>query len=325
MVFLPQKSLLMQIRLARLHLGIFVALPYLLVGFYVNWALTIINNPTIAQLNYSLIFFRLLLAYFIALLMGPFIMIINNYFDAPYDAFDAKKSQQNPFCVKKIHNILYIQLLLGIFALLILLASFLISWYIGLLTIIILLFGIFYSTPPIRFKTIPLIDFLIHGISLGVFFFTLGYFSFSTGHFNGSNDLIFIFFLIYFMLDASWIHLVSALKDYDVDKATLQRTTPVVVGQRSTLYLLILMTFLLITIFPLIFTLNYDYITTFGKSLANVIMSIFLIMTLSFIYGLIKLKGNIENTRLFCARYRVYMVYSFVISVLVTINPVFGL
>ncbi|HKZ41848.1 MAG TPA: hypothetical protein VJ044_12860, partial [Candidatus Hodarchaeales archaeon] len=71
---------------ARLHIG-YIAYPYLIFGFLVHWSLLGFQPEELSKSAW----WRFSLGSLIAFLYTPFIFIVNDYFDAPYDALDKKK------------------------------------------------------------------------------------------------------------------------------------------------------------------------------------------------------------------------------------------
>jgi len=137
-----------------------------------------------------------------------------------------------------------------------LILGFLISWQAGVITIIALLLGNFYSARPFRFKERPFLDFFVHGFSLGIFFFSLGYYSFWRNAYEPFLEPIFLLLLLFTFMDAAWIHMDSAIIDYTTDKKSNQNTTVVFLGPKFTIMLLKLM---ILTILMLSKVLSIKY------------------------------------------------------------------
>lgn len=96
---------------------------------------------------------------------------VNDYFDAPFDKLSEDKSKSNYFVnnsVTRITKTFLVGVLLSLFA---------IFSVFGINGIVLLIFSIFmllaYSAEPIRFKTKPGFDVLIHGIFVEVYPFAL--------------------------------------------------------------------------------------------------------------------------------------------------------
>lgn len=307
---------------ARLHIG-YIAIPYTILGFSIHWALTGFDFEILFLLDQSAAWWRFIFASIIGFFYMPFVFMINDYFDAPYDALDSEKRQRNPFCSERFDNQQFAQIFIIFLAFVPLFLGFLISWQAGLFTIIAIILGTFYSAPPFRFKARPIADFMVHGFSLGVYFFSLGFFSFFRENYNPFVETpIFLFFLFFTMIDASWIHLISALKDYKVDKIGNQHTTAVVLGEGKTLILIQFLTFfLLLSPFIYFFIINTKFLLIYGNITVFFLIILTLILPISYVLLNIILKRTIEIKRLLSARYRFYTVYPFTIIAIFLANP----
>ncbi|MHA2363695.1 MAG: UbiA family prenyltransferase [Candidatus Hodarchaeales archaeon] len=320
--FLAHMSFYSKFFRARLHIG-YLAFPYALFGFGAHWALLEFNLDILFKLDQSAAWWRFIFASIIAFFYMPFLFIINDYFDAPFDELDSEKRQRNPFCSKKFTNLMFAKIFLGFLVIVPFVLGFLISWQAGLVTVIALVLGTFYSAPPFRFKETPIADFLVHGFCLGVYFFSLGFFTFfrEEGLPWPFTEPLFLLLLTFSMVDGAWIHLISALKDYNVDKEGGQRTSAVAFGREKTLYSIIGLTLILMLCTPVYFLLNSNYLSKYGIEGTIVLIAILLIIPFSYLIQMYYLKGKIELQRLLTARYRVYVVYPFTILAVFLSNP----
>ena len=131
-------SILTKFFKARLNIG-YIAIPYSILGFMLHWSLQGFKFALFAHDAW----WRFLCASIIAFTYMPYVFVINDYYDAPYDALDEKKRLRNPFCSEKFKNQKNLRIILLVPALISLILGFLISWQAGIITIIALLLGNF--------------------------------------------------------------------------------------------------------------------------------------------------------------------------------------
>ncbi|MBX3066555.1 MAG: UbiA family prenyltransferase [Anaerolineae bacterium] len=156
---------------------------------------------------------------------------VNDYFDAPYDALDDAKRQRNFFATRHLSQPLLVVLLgIIVFMLTISYASY--GWR-GLLVYAILLIATWaYSTPPLRLKSRPGVDLVIHG----VFVQTAPYFVclFLLGSAWIELDYL---LLIGFFLSSLAAQLEQQTRDYEVDSLTEGNSTTLL-GRRTAVLLM---------------------------------------------------------------------------------------
>ncbi len=181
-----------------------------------------------------------------------FAFFINDLFDAPFDALDPKKSTRNLFLNKYKENRLAPYSILSI-AVLIALGT---AWALGTLTLAVtivgLLMGMFYSSPPIRAKNRPLLDIFFHAVALGGNILVLGYLICQSG------DLLLVILYLYASLDSIWIELNNQIRDFEIDKKGEQTTTFTWLGYEKGIILHRLVIFLIIITLGVAIGINLD-------------------------------------------------------------------
>ncbi len=302
---------------ARIHIG-YLAVPYALLGFFVNWGIHNFSLDTILNQDQGAIL-RILVSCLIAFIYMPYLFVINDYFDAEDDKLDEKKKNRNPFCNDSFKQNPYVKLLIFSPVLIILILGFSISYYAGFTTIIALFLGTFYSAPPFRFKERKFTDFLVHGFCLGIYFYTLGFYSIWIKDFNPYTIPVFWLVLYLSFVDAAWIHLDSAIVDYWVDKQGGVNTTVVSLGPEKSLIILSGLLISILFIPSLYIISNKDLINKF-PILGYFLFVTYLILPLSYIVIFLKNKTHFELARTVSSRYRVYVMYSLTILVVVLSN-----
>ena len=130
-----------------------------------HWDLTIILNK----------WMEIVAALVISVCLLPYVWMINDYYDAPYDILDKKKGERNYFCSSNIQEKPYLAKIMLLTPVVISLSF---SLILGIETIILvsitILIGHFYSAPPIRFKERLYLDLITHGLYASGLFFLLG-------------------------------------------------------------------------------------------------------------------------------------------------------
>lgn len=302
---------------ARIHIG-YLAVPYALLGFFVNWGLHNFSLDTIFKDDPNSIL-RILLSCLIAFIYMPYLFIINDYFDAEYDKLDEKKSKRNPFCNDSFKQNNKVKMFIFSPIVIILILGFTISIYAGFTTIIALVLGTYYSAPPFRFKERKFTDFTVHGFCLGIYFYSLGFYSIWFKDWNPFTVPIFWLVLYLSFVDAAWIHLDSAIVDYWVDKKGNVNTTVVSLGPQKSLIILVGLLISILFLPSLYIISNGDLIAKLSY-IGYFLFITYLILPISYILLMLKYKSNFEIARTISSRYRVYVMYSLTIMVIVLSN-----
>ena len=302
---------------ARIHIG-YLAVPYALLGFFVNWGLHDFTIDTILKTDPGSIF-RIIISCLIAFIYMPYLFVINDFFDAEDDKLDEKKSKRNPFCNDSFRQNSMVRILIFSPVLIILEHRYLISIYAGVTTIIALFLGTFYSAPPFRFKERKFTDFTVHGFCLGIYFYSLGFYSIWIKDWNPYTIPVFWLVLYLSFVDAAWIHLDSALVDYWVDKKGNVNTTVVALGPQKSLIILFLLLISILFI-PSLYIISNDEMITKLSYFAYFLFISYLILPVTYILLLIKNKANFEIVRTISSRFRVYTMYSVTLMVIVLSN-----
>ena len=299
----------------RLGIGILFALPFMLFGMFTEFALMRWNLNLISS-N----FIRIFLSFLLAIISLPFVWLINDYYDAPFDLLDINKSNRNFFCsdrFKENRIVGYIIIILP------LICSISISLILGLelfiISIIFFTIGHFYSSPPFRFKEKPFFDIITHGFYVGGFFFLLGGYIFSPINVLMTQPIFILFFILSF-IDAAWIQFNAQLLDFEIDKLGKQRTTSLYIGKKWSLWILRMLISLILITLPLYLYLN--------SSLINIVplIGIWIGIILSMIVCIIYLwntrdgKDKFDSVRKYSARVRRRFIYTFAILSIIFIN-----
>lgn len=304
---------------ARIHIG-YLAVPYALLGFFVNWAIHDFSINTILKQDPNSIY-RILISCIIAFIYMPYLFVINDYFDADDDKLDEKKSKRNPFCNDSFKQNPRVKFLIFSPVIIILGLSFLISIYAGVTTILALFLGTFYSAPPFRFKERKFTDFTVHGFCLGIYFYSLGFYSIWFPNFNPFTVPVFWLVLYLSFVDAAWIHLDSALVDYWVDKKGNVNTTVVSLGPEKSLIILITLLISILFIPSLYLLSNIGFLNKYPL-IGYFLILTYLILPVTYLFLVQKNRSNFEIVRTISSRYRVYVMYSVTIMVIVLSNHI---
>ncbi|MCB0085580.1 MAG: UbiA family prenyltransferase [Caldilineaceae bacterium] len=167
--------------------------------------------------------------------------VINDFFDAPFDRTDAKKAHLNFF----VHHPLRVPELLAVLLPLDLLVAwgFLQYGWRGIGVMLLCLFLMWaYSAPPLRIKSRPGLDLLVHGCFVETFpYWTCVYL---TGGTWGAFDIAALSLLFLASLTAQ---LEQQIRDYEIDRR-FERTFTTVVGRQRAYRLLQVCTALLILV-----------------------------------------------------------------------------
>lgn len=309
-----QKSILFRIKKFRLHIGLVLALPYMIFGLLtalaiMDWNWNLIKSSGI----------QILIGTLISIFLSPVFFLINDYFDVPFDKLDPVKRRKNVFCVNtsrstKIYGLLIVVLSVIIFLSL----SYYISFEIFVIAIIMTFLSAFYSAPPIRIKEIPFLDFIAHGVALGGSFFILGGSLISPVSILFAHP-IFVLLLIFSVLDGAWIQYISQLADFKIDLIAHQRTTSVWLGFPRNIWIFNLIMFCMLCCLPLYFLL-----TNFFQSeiLFDVVLLLLILLPVSFLYVVSRNRSmQIENLLQTALKYRIGLIYPFAIFSVLFINP----
>jgi 4-hydroxybenzoate polyprenyltransferase len=262
---------------------------------------------------------KFFLATIVSLSLLPYIWMINDYYDAPFDKLDETKKEQNYFCGSNILKNPYKAKLLLLSPIIISgVSSLLISLEIFISAVITIILGHFYSAPPLRFKERKFLDVTTHGFYATGFFFILG----------GAilSDIIVLFgqpiFLLFFVLsflDGMWLQFNSQLIDYDIDKIGSQNTTSIALGRNSSLMLLRLLIVGMLLILPFFILFS----PTFSESVPTMIQMLLMIISFSGIIIYLRnsfQKKNFDEIRKLSAWVRRNYIYPFGIVGVLLIN-----
>ena len=189
------------------------------------------------------------------------IFVLNQYFDRKEDRENLFKSSM-PIASEQIAPrmaLIFSLLLIGICLVLVVLVD------INLLSlfIIYLMFGTAYSAPPLRLKSIPVVDFTVSGIGAGFMPFLMGLELTSN---LGPDVLSIMLGAVPLVLIHCGGHIVQAVGDYEVDRRMRVQTFVVRYGRKKGVIAAGLM-FLLACTSPFIYSvlgvLSYSHLTLF--------------------------------------------------------------
>lgn len=167
---------------------------------------------------------------------------LNDYFDAPFDAVDRSKAQRNFFVQHSLGK--GRALLVALFVTVLIGAAFLQFGLRGLLSLALGLFVMWgYSAPPLRFKSRPGVDLLIHAVFVETFPYLVVLILIDATW----QPLDYVILAILF-LSSTAAQLEQQLRDFEVDSQT-GRTFATTFGRRPTRWLLRLISALLILVF----------------------------------------------------------------------------
>jgi len=303
---------------ARIHIG-YLAVPYALLGFFVNWSLHNFNIADLLNRDPNS-FLRIILSCLIAFIYMPYLFVINDYFDAEDDKLDEKKSKRNLFCNDSFRNNDMVKILIFSPVIIILVLGFLISLESGITTVLALFLGTYYSARPFRFKERKYTDFTVHGFCLGIYFYSLGFFSI----WITPNYFFYpVFWLVMYLsfVDAAWIHLDSALVDYWVDHKGGVNTTVVALGPRKSLNILFALLISILFIPSLYILSNGGLLNTYAL-IAYPLLLTYLVLPISYLIIFSKSRLDFEKARKISSRYRVYVMYSVTLMVVLLSNQI---
>jgi 4-hydroxybenzoate polyprenyltransferase len=299
----------------RLLIGLLFGFPFMSFGLFTELAIQHWDISIIVDNWMSIV-----AAFIISICLLPYIWMINDYFDAPFDKLDEKKGARNYFVSS---NVLDKPFLAKIMLLSPVVISLLFSMIISVEAIILvsftLLLGHFYSATPLRFKERPFFDLITHGLYASGLFYLLGGLVVSPLSFLIKQPLFLVFFMLS-IIDGIWLQFNSQLIDLEIDILGDQQTTSVVLGIQNSLLLLrgLICSMLLTLTFYLI--LN----NPLRNYLPEVVswISIFLSVILIFLYLIqsYRLKSDFNAVREHSAWVRRNFVYIFAIIGILLIN-----
>ena len=185
--------------------------------------------------------------------------VLNDYFDAPFDAADQGKARRNFFVQHALGK--RPALLVALFVTTLIGAAFLQFGTRGLLVLALSLFVMWgYSAPPLRFKSRPGVDLLIHAIFVETYPYLVVLILIGADW----KPLDYVLLAVLFFSSTA-AQLEQQLRDFEVDRET-GRTFATTIGRRPTRWLLRLVTAFL----ALLFAVNVfngtipGYIAVFG-------------------------------------------------------------
>ena len=296
-------------------IGVLFGLPFTLFGLFTeiaiqHWDLSIILNS----------FFEITAALVISVCLLPYVWMINDYYDAPYDSLDVKKRNRNYFCSSDIQDKPYLAKVMLLTPVIISISCSLILGIEGIiLASITLLLGHFYSAPPLRFKERVFLDLISHGLYASGLFFLLGGVVISPIASLIQQPLFLVFFILA-ILDGIWIQFNSQLIDLKVDQKGNQRTTSVVLGNHVSILLLrglICSMLASLTFYLMLNSSLKDFFPDY-VILISILVSILLIFL--YLFKSLKLKSDFEMIRKHSAWVRRKFVYVFGIIGILLIN-----
>ncbi len=164
-----------------------------------------------------------------------FAFMVNDIEDAEDDALNPNKVNRNPVSAMHVSKPLAWKASFVVAAFSALLFALLGTWPF-ILGILSLVFGLFYSWEPIRWKSKPLVDLLSHGMMLAGFQFLTGYFSF------GESEFLRWFFPFQFVVCISlYGELFNEVRDLEGDMAAGLNHTGCYLGRKWTTVLMFTM------------------------------------------------------------------------------------
>jgi len=176
------------------------------------------------------------------------IFILNQYFDRKEDQENLFKSDM-PIASGRIAPrtalIFSFLLIISCLALVVLVDINLLSLF-----LIYLMFGIAYSAPPFRLKSVPVVDFIVSGIGAGFMPFLMGLELTSK---LGSDVSLIMLGVVPLVLIHCGGHIIQAVGDYEVDRKTRVHTFVVRYGRKNGVIVAGLM-FLLTCFSPFIYS-----------------------------------------------------------------------
>jgi len=215
--------------------------------------------------------------YLIILLLSGFGFSINDCFDTEEDKLD--KDKENIIVLKKISfkSGLVFSILLAVLGLVLSMKFGLMVFLFCLVEILLILF---YSSPPLRIKSRPLLDLVSHGLFAGTLLFLIPVLIFS-------KNLILLHYLVAFSIFyfSVTLELRNHLEDYETDRKADLKTTVCVLGYKKSEKLLrYLAIFYPVTLTPIFLLINWQCFL------------IFLALTLTFLF-LVLFKKNCRIVR----------------------------
>jgi 4-hydroxybenzoate polyprenyltransferase len=207
------------------------------------WGIAFIITA-IALINHNAVNWRTTLL-LLAITAGYWLaFVVNDYFDAPFDAHHDEKAAGNFFVQARSAAVSHAALILIVLPVTgLILFSFLQFGRRGLFMLAICLLIIWgYSAPPLRFKSRPGIDLLVHGLFVETFAYFVCLFLLQVSW----KSLDYVILLLAFSSSTA-AQLEQQLRDFEVDRRT-GRTFTTVVGQEKSAVLLKSITLLIFLI-----------------------------------------------------------------------------
>jgi len=300
----------------RLFIGLWFAVPFFVYGLFVALALSEWNAFLIVDS-----FYRILYGIIISIIALWWIFIVNDYFDAPYDVHSPRKRARNYFCDEKYRkNSLFIGSTIFLPFVVCLLFSLLLGLELLLISLGVLFLGYFYSSPPLRFKEVPIMDILSHGIYVGAYFFLIGAAAL-VPLIDLINEPLFLILLFFSLVDGAWLQIISQLLDYPVDLKGSQRTTSVWLGKQRSLYLMKAIIICLLFSLPLFLLFNDNLWLIFPPEFFVIILVFSFIPTVIYLWHV---QADVEHYKKMVIRsgwHRMFFTYPFAFISVLLINP----
>ncbi len=163
--------------------------------------------------------------------MYAFAYALNDYFDAPYDAYDARKSLTNPFVYSSVsRRTTTIAMCLVLGFLVAVFSAFSIAGLASLALFLAVAWG--YSSPPLRLKSRPGIDLLTHAVFVQSYPYAVMVLLIGTGWVRADSALVAINFL-----GSLTGQLAQQVRDFEVDSRT-DSNLATAIGRGPTRFLL---------------------------------------------------------------------------------------
>jgi len=195
------------------------------------------------------------LFYFLIFLFLSFGFSVNDCFDIKEDRYHQDK--ENPLVKKEISfkKGLSFSISIGILGLIF---STLFGLKVFLFSLAVVLISFFYSAPPLRLKSKPLLDLISHGLFAGAFIFILPLMIFK-------KELNLIYYLTAFSIFyfSIILELRNHLEDFEIDKRANLKTTVCILGYKNSERLLRYLTIFYPLILLSIFILTQNFLLLF--------------------------------------------------------------
>lgn len=173
---------------------------------------------------------NLLLALVLGTALFGGVFLINQIYDIESDRIN-NKLHFLPRGIIKVSVAWLMTILLNLVSLI---GGFVISFKIGLVISAVVLLGILYSVPPIALKNRPWSAAIANGLGHGTLVYLIGYCTAGGGLFTGAIKSLPYFFAV------AAVYIGTTLPDIDGDRLTGKRTIGVDLGERTSIYIVIL-------------------------------------------------------------------------------------